>query len=475
VEDRAPSTIGSFMRAHRAELLKRWEREMRSLPTDRRLSRPALIDDLPDLLDRITAVAGALATGQTPSSPPKSDIHGRHRQRQGIALWEVVAELSILRECVMDLWTDTQGRSDGEMRALHRALDQAIMTSVESYVAERQRILRALQQEVEARALAERRIETLVSSHPDFFYLLDRDHRFLYISPSLLQLWGRSADEAVGKTFEELGYPPELVHKHEQQLNEVLAGHIVRGENLFTSPSGSTRAYEYIFVPVFGEDGSIDAIAGVTRDMTEKKAQGAALESAVASSEQLLAVLGHDLRTPLGAISMAAQTMLRARDLPEHHLRSLERIERSAQRMARLVSDIMDWTRERLGSGVPITPVRTDLAEICEQVITELETLHPQRAIRLERRGTAVGCWDFDRVAQLLQNLVANAITHGDPDAPVQVTIDASEDEGILEVHNEGKPITPDRFPGSSSRFESTHPRPEEGISGSGSTSCARS
>ena len=440
--------IVAFFRRRRAELLKRWEEAMRALPSERGLSRQELIDDLPELLDRIAVIAEALSSGHTPPPPSAADVHGHHRVRSGVQLWEVVAELAMFRDLVFELWTaDSKQVPSPELLSVHQAIDQAVMMSVESYVRERDRIQHELTRRAQERATALRRVEALVSSHPDFFYLLDRDHRFLYVSPSLLKLWGRTSDQAVGKTFEELGYPPELVELHARQLNDVLAGRTIRGENPYTDAAGNERQYEYIFVPVRGEDGAIDAIAGVTRDVTVQKQHEAALASAAASAEQLIAVLGHDLRTPLGSISMSAETMLRTGDLPERHERGLHRIERSAQRMARLVSDIVDWTRSRLGTELPIARERCDLGDACEQALGEIAVLHPERTITLDRGDGVVGCWDPDRMAQVVENLVSNAIAHGAPDSPIRLTILAHDDDAILRVHNQGEPIAPALLP----------------------------
>lgn len=113
-------------------------------------------------------------------------------------------------------------------------------------------------------------LHAIGASSPDFTYLFDRDHRFLYVSPSLLKLWGRSLDEAVGKNFEELGYPPELVELHRRQLDEALTGKTVFGANAYISPKGVEGHYEYTFVPVFGHDSRIETIAGTTRDITKR-------------------------------------------------------------------------------------------------------------------------------------------------------------------------------------------------------------
>lgn len=105
----------------------------------------------------------------------------------------------------------------------------------------------------------------------DFFYLLDIGQRFTYVNPSLLDLWKKTLPEVIGKNFEELGYPPELVTLHRRQLDEVLTGKVVRGENAFTSSENETSFYEYTFVPVMDSDSRVTGIAGSTQNITARK------------------------------------------------------------------------------------------------------------------------------------------------------------------------------------------------------------
>jgi signal transduction histidine kinase len=160
--------------------------------------------------------------------------------------------------------------------------------------------------------------------------------------------------------------------------------------------------------------------------------------------EQFLAILGHDLRTPLGAIIMAASIMGRAGDLDERHAQAAARILRSAGRMERLLNDMLDLTRVRLGAGLPLTRVGMDLEATCRQVIDELASSHPDRVVRFEPTGDLRGEWDADRLAQVVSNLVGNAVQHGDEVAPVVVSAWVEGEQVMLAVHNDGKPIPPE-------------------------------
>lgn len=117
-----------------------------------------------------------------------------------------------------------------------------------------------------------RQYEAIMSATPDFIYTIDLNRRFSYVNRSLLEMWGKRWDEAVGKTFLEIGYPVWHAEMHEREIEQVVSTKKpFRGEIHFTGTLGK-RLYDYIFVPVFGRDGEVEAIAGTTRDVTDSRA-----------------------------------------------------------------------------------------------------------------------------------------------------------------------------------------------------------
>jgi PAS domain S-box-containing protein len=127
--------------------------------------------------------------------------------------------------------------------------------------------------------------ETLLASIPDFAYLFDLEGRFHFANKPLLDLWGLSLDQAVGKNFFDLNYPDELAARLQRQITQVIETKTrVVDETEFTRPDGSVGLYEYIFSPVFAGDGAVDAVAGTTRDVTERRHAG---EMAIAQFKEL--------------------------------------------------------------------------------------------------------------------------------------------------------------------------------------------
>ena len=159
--------------------------------------------------------------------------------------------------------------------------------------------------------------------------------------------------------------------------------------------------------------------------------------------EQFIAVLGHDLRNPLAAISAGARILQRSGALQDHkELRVLDMINTTVTRMSDLIDNVLDFARGRLGGGITLSrDASRPLEPVLEQVIDELRTASPGRIIETSIAITEPVNCDRTRIGQLVSNLVGNALTHGAPDRPVRVG--ARTEDGIFElwVANAGEPI----------------------------------
>jgi signal transduction histidine kinase len=160
--------------------------------------------------------------------------------------------------------------------------------------------------------------------------------------------------------------------------------------------------------------------------------------------DYILGIVGHDLRNPLGAVHMSAALLQTKGGLGGWQARAVERARSSAGRMARIIADLLSYTRTRLGNGIPIHPRDAGLDAIVRRVVDELSAVNTSREIRIEVRGEARGEWDPDRLEQLASNLVSNAVDHGDG-GPVLAEVDGTAaDAVVLSVRNGGTPIPPD-------------------------------
>ncbi len=170
-------------------------------------------------------------------------------------------------------------------------------------------------------------------------------------------------------------------------------------------------------------------------------------ERSVRYNQMFAGMLGHDLRNPLGAISMGANYLARMPTVDGSTKIVASRIVSSAERMARMIDQLLDFTRIRVGGGLVLNHTRLDLADLCYKVKDELEAANPECSIGLTTSGDTVGEWDYDRLLQVFSNLVGNAIAHGSSGCQVSIGTDGSDATSVVAfVHNAGA-VAPDILP----------------------------
>ncbi len=154
--------------------------------------------------------------------------------------------------------------------------------------------------------------------------------------------------------------------------------------------------------------------------------------------ERFIGMLAHDLRQPLSTIFMSTQLQLQGGGDP---VRFTEMQLRAARRMQRMIGELLDFTRNRPETGIPIQRTTTDFAELAATSVAEIELAHPGTSVRLAVEGACTGEWDADRLTQLCSNLIGNAIEHSLPDAAVAVALRGTYEAVSLTVTNLGVPI----------------------------------
>ncbi|ABF90527.1 response regulator/sensor histidine kinase AsgD [Myxococcus xanthus DK 1622] len=163
--------------------------------------------------------------------------------------------------------------------------------------------------------------------------------------------------------------------------------------------------------------------------------------------QQLVGIVSHDLRNPLAAISMSAGLLEKKGALTEPQKRMVWRIGQATERAARMIRDLLDFTKARLGGGIALHRQTTDLREVVHQVVDELLVANPGRRVEVEVQGEVRGEWDSDRIAQVLTNLLGNALAYSPADAPVRVDTRLEGEAALLSVFNGGAPIPRELLP----------------------------
>jgi signal transduction histidine kinase/FixJ family two-component response regulator len=186
----------------------------------------------------------------------------------------------------------------------------------------------------------------------------------------------------------------------------------------------------------------------VLQDVSAEHAVSAERERTAQFHEQMLGIVGHDLRTPLGAILMGTALL-------DTHTRSdpaaasvIRRIESSANRMTRMVDQLLDVTRARLGTGIPVVPRSTQLLPLIKAVIEELSLARTRARFELVATSDLRGMWDPDRLGQVISNVMSNAVQYGRVGSPIVIEVSGSELTATISVHNvnRDRPIPPERL-----------------------------
>lgn len=155
-------------------------------------------------------------------------------------------------------------------------------------------------------------------------------------------------------------------------------------------------------------------------------------------NEMFTAVLGHDLRSPLGAILSAAEVLLRRSE--DARVRDVAaRFKSAGTRMARMIDDMLDLARVRLAGGIPVDVQPLELMLLIDRARAEIQLTHSRCELRVSHKGDLSGRWDADRLLQLLSNLLTNAVVHGAPGAPITIEADGSSPHDVrLSIGNAG-------------------------------------
>lgn len=165
------------------------------------------------------------------------------------------------------------------------------------------------------------------------------------------------------------------------------------------------------------------------------------------SREMFLATLGHDLRAPLNALLLSGEVLERSGQLDQENTQIASRMKVFGRTMITMVHDLLDFTRTRLGGGIPLSVAPADLATVCRDVLVEFQVANPQRAFSFTADGDLSGEWDAPRLRQVLSNLIANALEHGDDTGVIELAAGSSGPDVVLKVTSRGREIPESALP----------------------------
>jgi signal transduction histidine kinase len=346
---------------------------------------------------------------------------------------------------------DETGRIGGVFCAVVDTTDKIIRASV-------------LAEEQVARAAAEAaraQIYSLFMQAPAPICIFEGpEHRYTFANQPYLALIGR--DDVIGVRFAD-AYPERKLTlarlDHAYATGETFRSDDVRFRYARRHPDElEDSVLNVVYQPYRDHEGKVCGISVVAFDVTDvvlaqhvseqarrhAEASAEAHRAVLEFQERFVAVLGHDLRNPLAAIDMAAGLLRQHAEQANDSLaiRILARVRSSSLRMSRMVEQILDLSRSRIGGGLGVRPAPMDLCAMLTGIVEELRTANPSHKLEL-RCAAIVGVWDRDRLEQVFSNLIGNAIHHGSPKTPITVEAREVGAEVHVEVHNEG-PVIPE-------------------------------
>ena len=273
---------------------------------------------------------------------------------------------------------------------------------------------------------------------PDMLGVLDETGVFKDVNYAWFTILGRMPSEIESRQFFDFVHPDDI-ERTAEAFEEIQAGTpILKFENRYRHKDGSYRWLSWNAVP---ENGLFVCNA---RDVTAEKENAATLQTRDDEArlrEQFVGVLGHDLKSHIAAID-AAFSMLAMDAQTESGREAIGWGQEAVGRMTRLINDITDFARSRLGEGLVVKKADSvQLESVVRQVVEEIRLANSDRDIRQHFDFSGTCTCDADRISQMLSNLVANSVAHGAPDLPI--TVSGSDKDGVikLQVENGGAPI----------------------------------
>ncbi|MFB1484276.1 ATP-binding protein [Corallococcus sp. RDP092CA] len=344
--------------------------------------------------------------------------------------------------------------SDSDVLLFHAVAERASAHIAQTELHAREH---AARQEAE-RSLA--LLDSLLDAAPVGIAFLDPDLRYLRINDMLARLNSKPVEAHRGHALREM-VRTGAVAPIEQALRRVLETGQPVQDMLLVGPDpvrGREGSWRADYFPVRTPDGVLLGVGCTVVDITDHKRAEAALEQAIDFREELIAVLGHDLRNPLHAVTASAFMLGKASGLDPAARRSVDRIRKATARMTRMINDILDFARSRLGGGIPVARQHVNMVELCQGMLDELQVVYPERRLLLEVHGDDLwGDWDPDRVTQVLGNLVVNALQHARNGTPVVTSLAGEPAEVVMRVSNDGDPIPPALLPHLFDPFKQPH------------------
>jgi PAS domain S-box-containing protein len=432
-------SLTDFLHAEKEAILEAWEREERKSDASSAVPRDVLRDSIPKILEEVAEQASQRercpSAVRFPPSLPRA--HAQQRIALQFPLEDVTREYSILRRVILKKigpWLNRVSAED--VTFLNEVLDEAIVESVKAYT----EVSTAKLRESEAR------YNRIYNSGIIGIIEYDAQGGILNANDTFLELVGYSREDVEQGRLNVFALTPPEFQDATTQAFETLrtTGLLLPVEKQYFRKNGSR-------VDVVVSSAMLDDLretgVALVLDISERKRLEAEQKRRSEFEKQLIGIVSHDLRGPLTTISLAASLLQRREDLDGRARGVVTNIVNASERANRLILDLLDFTKARLSGSIPVERQSMDVNDVVLQLVEEMRLSHPRRKIEFAQNTDGEGEWDPDRLAQLMANLVINALTYSPADTPITVRLDGDDSDVVLTVHNVGEAIPSDMLP----------------------------
>lgn len=439
------SFFSEQIKIYKNEVLETWEKRVRSeLSAARNKSKLALYDSLPLVLDEIAESLENCEYDVNSVSDIRIAIeHARQRSEMpDYNLEQVILEYNILRTVLFEKLETLGTLSIEEVHIIWTSVFYAIKNSSTMFAKIRQK------EELEE---SENKYKAIIDGVTDYaLFTLDPNGFITFWNAGAERMKGYTYEEAIGSHFSML-YPEEA-KKRNEPMNHLKSARIegrFRGEGLRIKKNGELFMADVYIVPLKkGKEvvGFAKIVADLSehnqliqeRDISRTEALNLKLQNEM--RETFVAVLSHDLRSPLSAAKTSAQLILRHPMNHEKHLVFATKIVDHINRIDKMLINFLDANILKAGEELTLHKSRCNLIDIAHDVVDEISTIYGQR-IHIYGSGPVIGFWDGEGLRRVLENLLSNAVKYGDLSKPISLNIDVINDRVIIKVHNYGPVI----------------------------------
>jgi PAS domain S-box-containing protein len=289
-------------------------------------------------------------------------------------------------------------------------------------------------------------LRAIGESIPQQVWTAQPDGNLDFVSRRTIEYYEVAEEMLLGQGWQSVVHPDDLPHAQSTWMHSIETGGAYEVEFRLRRGDGVYRWHLARALPLRDGKGCIVRWFGTCTDIDDAKRTSQETERRAEFEKYLAGIVSHDLRNPLGAILIGAANLLRMPNLPEPAKKAARRIHSATERASRMIRDLLDFTEARLGGGIRVEHQPADLFAVATSTIEEVRAISPDRTLDVSHVGNTCGAWDTDRIAQVVTNLVSNALAYSPAESPVGIRVEGRDGHVELAIHNEGPPIPRERL-----------------------------